>query len=430
MEPVIELRNITKRFDMRQETSSLWRFLTRKNTLDTTQGDGHKVVLDNLSLTVNRGERLAIIGRNGAGKSTLLKLISKILLPDSGTVTVRGTISSLLELGVGFHPELNGSENIYFYGALMGKNRAQVAAVYDDICEFADIGNYIEQPVKTYSSGMYQRLAFSCAFAMQPSILIADEGLSVGDFLFQQKCFDRIEQIVAQGTTFLMVAHSARQVQRIATRGIWLENGRIEMDGEINAVQDAYTKFLLYERNILASSQHSDTTQIAPGIEQILQSGEPDAPRVSQTMVEFNDIMLIGNNDPWPIGQITTIVARVALNISSLQVRFRVQIIDAADDLPLVENHYMRDDPATLMQGLNYLKIQLPPTSMKQGAYRCVLEVYDSEGAVLLAKSAPVMLFSKRPSVDGTSAYIRNPRITVELTDDDFPMLSGDTLRT
>jgi ABC-type polysaccharide/polyol phosphate transport system ATPase subunit len=422
MEPVIELCNITKRFDMRQESSSLWRFLMHKPSLDELNSDTHKLVLDNISLTIKQGERVALIGRNGAGKSTLLKIISRILIPDQGTVTVKGSISSLLELGVGFHPELTGSDNIFFYGALMGKNRAQVQAVYDDICDFADIGNYIQQPVKTYSSGMYQRLAFACAFAMQPNILIADEGLSVGDFMFQQKCFDRIEQIVSDGTTFLMVAHSARQVQRIATRGIWLENGRIEMDGDINEVQDAYTKFLLYERNMLMSNVQSDEQTIVPGAELHVQSGTANAARASQSMVQVHDVTIVGDDNPWRVGQLTRVFAKITLNIPTMAVRVRARITDIADDLPLIENRYMQSEPLELTQGSHTIKIQFPPLHFKRGTYRCDIEVFDAEGAITLAKSAPLMLFSKRHAADGDAAYMQHPRVSVDVTDEEIPV--------
>jgi ABC-type polysaccharide/polyol phosphate transport system ATPase subunit len=421
MEPVIELRNITKRFDMRQESSSLWRFLMRKPAFEESNSATHKVVLDNISLSIQQGERLAIIGRNGAGKSTLLKIISRILQPDSGTIAVRGTISSLLELGVGFHPELTGADNIYFYGALMGKNRAQVLQVYDEICEFADIGNYIQQPVKTYSSGMYQRLAFACAFAMQPSILIADEGLSVGDFLFQQKCFDRIDQIVSEGTTFLMVAHSARQVQRIATRGIWLENGRIEMDGDINEVQDAYTKFLLYEKSLLASSGIIDDKHMTTGLELEYQSGDPNAVQSSQSMVSISNVTLAGTQDPWRSGRKSFVYANVTTNLPEIAVRVRGQIVDVSDDIPLVENRYMHLTPMMLTQGVHTLKFSIPPILMKRGTYRFVIEVFDEKGQLSLAKSQPLILQSKFTTPDAASAYMQHPRLLVEVTTEEIP---------
>jgi ABC-type polysaccharide/polyol phosphate transport system ATPase subunit len=418
MEPVIELRNITKRFDMRQESSSLWRFLMRKPSYEETHSESYKVVLDDISLSINQGERLAIIGRNGAGKSTLLKIISRILLPDSGTVAVRGTISSLLELGVGFHPELSGSDNIYFYGALMGKNRAQVRDVYDEICDFADIGNYIQQPVKTYSSGMYQRLAFSCAFAMQPNILIADEGLSVGDFMFQQKCFDRIDQIVAEGTTFLMVAHSARQVQRIATRGIWLENGRIEMDSDINSVQDAYTKFLLYEKSLLVAESEKNGTTVVPGIELTQRSGNTSAVSASQSMVEVTKVEPLSDTEPWRIGAPTEINYHITVRVPKITLRTRVVITDVADDLPLVENLFLLVAPHTLTEGNHVLHVFIPPLHFRNGTYTCKFEIYEDESEMLLASAEPVMFSSKRPLRHKESAYLRHPRLQVTVKSD------------
>ncbi|MFZ9856734.1 MAG: ABC transporter ATP-binding protein [Roseiflexaceae bacterium] len=413
MEPVIELRNITKRFDMRQESSSLWRFLTRRPSLEDSNRESYKVVLDDISLKINQGERLAIIGRNGAGKSTLLKIMSRILMPDSGTITVRGTLSSLLELGVGFHPELTGSDNIYFYGALMGKNRAQVREVYDEICDFADIGNYIEQPVKTYSSGMYQRLAFSCAFAMQPNILIADEGLSVGDFMFQQKCFDRIDKIVAEGTTFLMVAHNARQIQRIATRGIWLENGRIEMDSDINTVQDAYTKFLLYEKSLLQSESEKNGTVVVPGVELTQSSGDNNAPTSSQSMIKITKVHPLSQIDPWRAAGITKIEYHVSVNIPKTTLRTRVLITDIADDLPLVENLFLLNEPLTLMQGDHILHVTIPPLHFKNGSYKCTFDLYDDESETLLASAEPLMLFSERVMRHKESAYVRHKNLVV-----------------
>lgn len=418
MEPVIELRNITKRFDLRQESSSLWRFFMNKPSLDEVSSDTYKLVLDNISISIKQGERVALIGRNGAGKSTLLKIISRILTPDQGTVTVNGTISSLLELGVGFHPELTGEDNIYFYGALMGKNRSQVSAVYNDICEFADIGNYIEQPVKTYSSGMYQRLAFSCAFAMQPNILIADEGLSVGDFLFQQKCFDRIEQIVATGTTFLMVAHSARQVQRIATRGIWLENGRIMMDGDINEVQDEYTQFLLRERDLVTNTQSDAPPVVTPDS---TESGDNVQVVVVKPIVDVLEFVLDGDTMHWRNSHPSMAFARLFVHVPELRTHIRVRITDVADDLPLIQNNYHRMIPVDLVQGEQIIKVQIPPLHLKRGTYRLDLEIFESDCVTVLAKSIPVTLQSRRKHIEVDAAYLQNPRIKVHLTDETMP---------
>jgi lipopolysaccharide transport system ATP-binding protein len=181
--------------------------------------------LRDLHLTVNRGETFAIIGRNGSGKSTLLQLICGTLRPSTGEITIRGRIAALLELGAGFNPEFTGRENVFLNAALLGLSRAETAARFDDIAAFADIGRYLDQPVKTYSSGMFARLAFAVAIHVDPDILVVDEALSVGDELFQRKCFNRIRQLQEQGVTVLVVSHSAATVTELCDRALVLDGG-------------------------------------------------------------------------------------------------------------------------------------------------------------------------------------------------------------
>ncbi len=187
--------------------------------------------LRNVSCEVKAGESIGIIGRNGSGKSTLLKIITGILTPSGGTVSVTGKVSALLELGAGFDPELTGIENIYFNGTITGNTKNDIDARIDAILSFADIGEYVYQPVKTYSSGMFLRLAFAAAINVNPDILIIDEALSVGDVFFQQKCFTAIREVIANGTTCLFVSHDAAVVMNTCTRSILLENGEIDFDG-------------------------------------------------------------------------------------------------------------------------------------------------------------------------------------------------------
>jgi lipopolysaccharide transport system ATP-binding protein len=184
-----------------------------------------------LSFTLRKGEALGIIGQNGSGKSTLLQMICGTLTPTSGSCTPYGRISALLELGAGFNPEFTGYENIYLNAAILGLSRAETDARYDEILNFSGIGDKIHQPVKTYSSGMYIRLAFAIAIAIEPDILIVDEALAVGDELFQRKCFARIRSLQEQGTTILFVSHSARTIQDICTRVLLLDQGELLFDG-------------------------------------------------------------------------------------------------------------------------------------------------------------------------------------------------------
>lgn len=187
--------------------------------------------LRNVSFDVCRGETVGILGRNGSGKSTLLQIICGILQPSSGGVTTNGRISALLELGAGFNPEFTGRSNVYMNGALLGFSREEMDAQMEEIEDFADIGQFIDQPAKTYSSGMYIRLAFACAIHVKPDILIVDEALSVGDIFFQQKCYAKIREIISGGTTCLFVSHDTQAIMRICNRAVLLRNGEIAFDG-------------------------------------------------------------------------------------------------------------------------------------------------------------------------------------------------------
>jgi len=188
--------------------------------------------LSNINFDVGQGEIVGIMGRNGAGKSTLLKIITGILSPTYGSVSVSGRISSLLELGAGFNVEYTGLENIFFYGTIMGLSRYEIQQKLQEIIEFAEIGDYIHQPVKTYSSGMFARLAFSCAINVEPEVLIVDEILSVGDIRFQAKCFNKFKEFKQKGVTILYVGHDISTMRTFCDRCIWLNNGRVVDIGE------------------------------------------------------------------------------------------------------------------------------------------------------------------------------------------------------
>jgi len=197
------------------------------------------------SFTVERGSSVGLIGTNGAGKSTALKLISRIIKPSAGTVAVNGRVTALLELGAGFHPELSGRDNIFLNGAVMGMSRKQVEHKLDEIIEFAELEDFIDVPVKDYSSGMYARLGFSVAVHLDPDILLVDEVLSVGDQAFQQKCNERMQQLRKSGITILFVSHSLDAVLRTCTKAVWLDHGRLKAEGDVQRVADAYYRHVL-----------------------------------------------------------------------------------------------------------------------------------------------------------------------------------------
>ncbi len=198
--------------------------------------------MNDVSFEIKKGETVGIIGKNGAGKSTLLKMITGVLTPTSGTIQVNGKIASLLELGAGFNPEMTGVENIYLNGTLMGFSREEMDEKIDEIVSFADIGEFIHQPVKMYSSGMFARLAFSVIINLDPDILIVDEALSVGDVFFVEKCITKIQQFIAhKDKTLIFVSHDLTVLRRIVNRVVWMENGKKKMDGQSMSVLDAYT---------------------------------------------------------------------------------------------------------------------------------------------------------------------------------------------
>jgi ABC-type polysaccharide/polyol phosphate transport system ATPase subunit len=200
------------------------------------------LALKDVSVTINRGEVFGIIGNNGAGKSTMLKVISRVLRPTKGRVLLYGNIAPLLELGAGFHPELTGRENVYLNGALLGYNQDEMDAVFEEIVEFSELREFIDAPLRTYSSGMYARLGFAVATAHVPEILIVDEILSVGDEAFQRKCNERMQSYQEQGSTVLIVSHGLAKIQDMCNRVLWLDHGQVQMIGDPAEVIEAYRR--------------------------------------------------------------------------------------------------------------------------------------------------------------------------------------------
>ncbi len=200
--------------------------------------------LRDVDFEIEKGETVGIIGKNGSGKSTLLKILTGVINPTTGEKVMSGTVSALLELGTGFNPEYTGIENIYLNGTIMGIPREEMEKKVDEICDFAEIGDFINQPVKNYSSGMFVRLAFAVAINTKPEILIVDEALAVGDYRFQAKCYNKFEELKEEGTTILFVSHDIDAVRRFCERCIWLDGGRVVMDGDVNTVSSKYMEFI------------------------------------------------------------------------------------------------------------------------------------------------------------------------------------------
>jgi ABC-2 type transport system ATP-binding protein len=207
-------------------------------------------VLRGISLEVNKGMAIGIIGQNGCGKSTLLKLMTKIIYPDKGTINMNGRVSSLIELGAGFHPDMSGKENIYTNASIFGLTRGEIEKRFRTIIDFSELHDYIDNPVRTYSSGMYMRLAFSVAINVDADILLIDEILSVGDASFQAKCFNKLREIKASGTTIVIVSHGLSDIERLCEKSYWIQDGMIKMEGVPNSVHPAYMDFMSGENRL------------------------------------------------------------------------------------------------------------------------------------------------------------------------------------
>ncbi|MCD7992614.1 MAG: ABC transporter ATP-binding protein [Clostridia bacterium] len=267
-------------------------------------------VLQGISFEVKKGEALGLIGHNGCGKSTTLKLLTRIMYPDSGTIEMRGRVSSLIELGAGFHPDMSGRQNIYTNASIFGLTRKEIDARVDNIIEFSELEAFIDNPVRTYSSGMYMRLAFAVAINVDADILLVDEILVVGDANFQAKCFNKLREIKANGTTMVIVSHSLRQIEEICERSIWIHEGKIQKEGNPREVHPAYLEYMGQKRPEVASEKIKSegerpgdgrvrikTVEVISGKEgesNVFRTGEPVTLNISYNVVEKVEEASIG----------------------------------------------------------------------------------------------------------------------------------------
>lgn len=247
-ENAIEVRNLKKIFKVYPDKSNSVKeklLFFKRNKYEVNQ------VLDGVSFDIKKGEAVGLIGKNGCGKSTTLKLLNRIMYPTSGTIRVNGRVSSLIELGAGFHPDMSGRENIYTNASIFGLTKKQIDEKLDDIIEFSELGEAVDNPVRTYSSGMYMRLAFSVAINVEADVLLIDEILAVGDVSFQKKCFEKLREIKYSVTTIVIVSHSLQQIEQICDKSIWIEKGHIRQIGNPKEIHLKYLKEMEEERQRL-----------------------------------------------------------------------------------------------------------------------------------------------------------------------------------
>ncbi|MGH9408142.1 MAG: ABC transporter ATP-binding protein, partial [Vicinamibacterales bacterium] len=278
--PAIEVSRASKiyrRYSHRKQFATLKSALLSRSLITTLRPDETFTALNDVTLTVPKGRTLGVIGRNGSGKSTLLKLVAGITKPSTGTVRVNGRVSALIELGAGFHPEISGRENVFINGIMLGLTKREVARRFDDIVEFAELTEFIDAPVKTYSSGMYMRLGFAVAINVDPDVLLVDEVLAVGDEGFTHKCLDKFGEFKRRGKTILLVTHSLGMVERFCDEAVWLDHGEKKAQGDTTRVIGSYVSDVArQEETLLATSDQraqQSLGELAPGTAPLIETG-------------------------------------------------------------------------------------------------------------------------------------------------------------
>lgn len=327
-----------KRYPSKWARAREW--ITGKTTHDKTW------VLRDINFSVSPGEAVGIIGMNGAGKSTLLKIITGTTQPTAGSVHIQGRVAALLELGMGFHPDFTGRQNVFMAGQLLGLNAVEISHCMPAIEAFAEIGDYMDRPVRTYSSGMQMRLAFSVATAVRPDVLIVDEALSVGDAYFQHKSFDRIREFSKQGTTLLIVSHDKQAIQSICDRAVLLSAGQVAMEGEPEAVMDYYNALLAGHQNQTVRQEMSKDGKV----QTISGTGE-----VAVTAIALQDEQ----------GR-----SLEAVNVGQ-RVHLRIEVSAKVDVDRLVLGYGIKDRLGQVIYGTNTQLKQQPLLAVKAGERYC-----------------------------------------------------------
>lgn len=340
--------------------------------------------LNDVSFEVGKGEIVGVIGRNGSGKSTILKILTGVLNPTSGSAEIHGKIAALLELGAGFNMEYTGMKNIYLNATMMHVSREEIEAKIPDILSFADIGEYIDQPVKTYSSGMFVRLAFAVAINVDPDILIVDEALAVGDIRFQLKCMDKFKEFIDAGKTILFVTHDINAVKRFCNRAIWLNSGSLIMDGDTDTVTDRYLDFLKSE---LPMNEF---------LESAAESRQPEAP-TNQLDIDVSGIDIVSIHELHIYDSLDSEINKIPHG-SRVKLRVSYLVSDETIEAPLlgvairsIDDKYIcgintKLDKKTIPWKKGYNQIELIYTNFNLigGEYYFDVGIFDSTGIVNL----------------------------------------------
>lgn len=331
--------------------------------------------LKNVDLEIQHGQTLAVIGANGSGKSTLLKILSRITQPTTGELAVYGRVASLLEVGTGFHPEFTGKENIYLNGAILGLSRREINARYQQIVDFAEIGDFISEPVKRYSSGMYVRLAFASAAFLNPEIMILDEVLAVGDMLFQQKCLSRVQEIMREGHAAIMVSHSMHAVRQMADVCLWLRAGEVAMFGPAEVVTSAYEREMIHQERPVDYSKFTHLEGWS-----VRSKGSPEWRHYLDNRAEEIELSL-----------------RLIFNSQLLDAAVQIAISDSQGILILCEQKHLGECPV----GRTTLILKIPGLPVRPGPYRVTCTIFQHGQAIAQSQGDPELTLTAE-SATGT----------------------------
>lgn len=398
-EVAIQVRNMSKKFRVYFDKGHMLKeklLFTSRNRYET------RTILDNISFDIYKGEAVGLIGHNGCGKSTALKLLTRIIYPDSGTVNVKGRVSSLLELGAGFHPDLSGRENIYINASIFGLKRKEIDEKIHEIITFSELGEFIDNPVRTYSSGMYMRLAFSVAINVRADILLVDEILAVGDAAFQAKCLNKIREIKNNGTTIVLVSHSMGQIKEVCDRCIWINHAQVAAIGETEEVAAKYMEYVdETEKNKLASELIGRPEEIK------VTADEKDELKVLD--VKILDCNL-ADKRIWGIGESVRIFVKFRFK-PNVSAKIRLEIA-RADGIVAYANIFDRNGENFLLNEENELHFSFNSLNLLAGKFYMMMYIEDGNGELL----GSVTPFAEIDIVDDSYRYgISNLECVCEL---------------
>lgn len=410
MTTAIQVSDVTKvyqRYSHRKQFRTLKSALLGGSLLSDLRPDERFPALSGVTFNVRHGSTFAIIGRNGSGKSTLLKVIAGIAKPDSGTVTVDGRISALIELGAGFHPEITGRENIFINGIMLGLTKREIEDRFDAIVEFAELEEFIDAPVKTYSSGMYMRLGFAVAIHVDPDVLIIDEVLAVGDEAFVHKCLDKISEFRRRNKTILLVTHSLGLVEKMADEALWIDKSEVQLRGDPKKVVDAYlARVSLHEEKELAHAEQRAVAEFDAPASAPRSESDPETPvseieaskieptsafarekgRWGSREVEIHEVLLRGDDDAgkgkhiFTTGESVTVCLKIKSTGTIKDFVFGVAIFNADGICCYGTNTNLEQFKSVSLSGEGEVRFVIPKLQLIEGTYFLDVAAHQLDG--------------------------------------------------